>query len=385
MRVFMVFYTCCLIVLLALSSPAFAQSSLPGCEPSPQLQPMLQKESDWNLLPGETLDQLLAQHREALIDLIAKYPREVEPHRRLILETRWWADPDQLPALLDRYRKQQVENPNDPLALYLDGAVLFHTDTPASLQMLEAAKAKAPDFGWPSLQLAEIYSGGKRADKRKELENIAAFFAACPASTDPQAQYLLAKTGELVLQAHVASALRVRLSRETVPTRIKDYETLWALEFRSRRVQEHDALRREILEDVKRLESLNTKPDAGMLALLIEGYKLGGASLETVIAAEDRLMQQHPKSEEASEIVYARWLAKNKEPDSQQDALAWARYNDAYKSALKGWLQVFGNIPPVKYQWFFANFEGNDKNLSEAEGIAAMEGYMRFFAECHLF
>jgi thiol-disulfide isomerase/thioredoxin len=366
------------------SSPAFAQSSLPGCEPSPPLQEILKKESDWKLLPGETLDQLLAQHREVLSDLISKYPREVEPHRRLILETRWWADPAQLLPLLDRYRKQQLESPDDPLALYLEGAALFHTDTPASIQMLEAARAKAPAFGWPSLQLAEIYSGGKRADKKKEIENITAFFAACPASVDPQAQRLLAKTGDVTLQARVASALRVRLSQETVPARLMDYETLWALEFRSQRVQEHDALRRQILEDIKRFESLNTKPDAGMLALLINGYKQGGASFETVTAAENRLLLKYPRSEEAYEIVRAKWRGKNKEPENQQDTSAWANYNHAYKTALKGWLQDFGNLPLVKHDWFFANFEGKDEALSEPDGITAMEGYMRFMAEGRL-
>ena len=266
----------------------------------------------------------------------------------------------------------------------MEGAALFHTDTSTSIQLLEAARAKAPNFAWPSLQLAEIYFGGKRADKKKALENISAFFAACPASADPLAQRLLAETGDLTLQARVASALQIRLSRETVQARLMDYETLWGLEFRSRPVQEHDALRRQILEDVKRLESLNTKPDAEMLTLLIKGYRQGGASPETVTAAEDRLLRQHPKSEEACEIVVARWHSSNKEPSDQQDAVAWATYNNAYNAAVRGWVQDFGDLPWVQYYWFRANFEGNDKTLAESDGITAMEGYMRCWEEAHL-
>ncbi len=163
-----------------------------------------------------------------------------------------------------------------------------------------------------------------------------------------------------------------------------DYETLWGLEFRSRPVQEHDALRRQILEDVKRLESLNTKPDAEMLTLLIKGYRQGGASPETVTAAEDRLLRQHPKSEEACEIVVARWHSSNKEPSDQQDAVAWATYNNAYNAAVRGWVQDFGDLPWVQYYWFRANFEGNDKTLAESDGITAMEGYMRCWEEAHL-
>jgi hypothetical protein len=282
---------------------------------------------------------------------------------------------------VERYRKRGLENPDDPLALYLEGAALFHTDTPASIQVLEAAKAKAPNFGWPSLQLAEIYSAGKNADKKKAHENIAAFFAACPASVDPQAQWLLAQTGDVALQAQVASALRTRLAKETAPAGMMDYETLWGLEFRSHPAQEHDPLRRQVAEDVKRLESLNPKPDARMLALLIRGYRQSGAPSETVTAAEDRLLQQFPKSEEAYEIVLVRWHGQNKEPNDQKDALAWASHNHAYYAAVKGWVQEFGDLPRVKYDWFWANFQGKDETISESDGITTMEGYMQFMAE----
>ena len=294
------------------------------------------------------------------------------------------ADPALLPPLLERYRKQGLDNPADALSLYLEGSALFHTDTPASIQMLEAARAKAPDFGWPALQLAEIYSNGKRTDKKKELENIAAFFAACPVSADPLAQRLLAETGDVALQAHVATALRARLDQETVPARMMDYETLWGLEFRSRAAQEQDALRRQVAVDVKRIDSLNTKPDAGMLTLLITGYKQAGASPETVTAAEDRLLRLYPKSEEAYGIVISRWRDKNKEPNDQEDTIAWDRYNNAFHAVVKGWVRDFGDLPLAMYFWFLVNMQGKDETLSEADGITAMEGYMRAYTEVQL-
>jgi hypothetical protein len=84
--------------------------------------------------------------------------------------------------------------PADALALFLAGVALFQADTPESIRLLEGAEAKAADFPWSSLHLAEIYSGGERAggeraggeraDKKKAAEHLAAFFAACPGSTD---------------------------------------------------------------------------------------------------------------------------------------------------------------------------------------------------------
>ena len=55
------------------------------------------------------------------MDLIVKYPREVEPYRRLISFVHY--ETDDYPALQARYREQAKQHPDDPLALYLAGAV----------------------------------------------------------------------------------------------------------------------------------------------------------------------------------------------------------------------------------------------------------------------
>ena len=60
---------------------------------------------------------------------------------------------------------------------------LARKDTPESIRLLESDKAKAPDFPWALLALADVYFSGKWADNAKVAENISAFFAACPAST----------------------------------------------------------------------------------------------------------------------------------------------------------------------------------------------------------
>jgi hypothetical protein len=149
-----------------------------------------------------------------------------------------------------------------------------------------------------------VYSPGtKRLDKNKAAEEIAAFFAACPSSTDAEAQRRLDRAGSSELQARVAAALRARLAVETDPTRLKDYATLWGLEFRTHPPQEHEALRRQVAADLQRLESLNPKPDAKWLVFLKIGYKQSGGSPETVAAMEDRVIQAFPHSDEAYRIV----------------------------------------------------------------------------------
>ena len=79
---------------------------------------------------------------------------------------------------------------------------------------MEAAKAKAPDFAWPALQLANIYSTGKFTDGKKSGAHLSSFFSVCSSSTDNRAQWILGKGGDTALQARVAAALRERLAKE---------------------------------------------------------------------------------------------------------------------------------------------------------------------------
>ena len=250
------------VFLLGASFPAlFAQSSpaLPGCEARPEVRGAIGEKLAEKTLEKKKFADRVAFRRQVLEDLIAQYPREVEAHRRLI-QTAKQEDTGNYPALVDRYQKQAEQHPSDPLALYLAGLALSGRDTPLSIKLLEQARSLATDFPWPALELAHIYSPGtKRVDKKKAEEEIAAFFAACPSSSDWDAQYRLGRAGSSELQARVAVALRARLAGETDPRHLKDYEALWALEFRTRPPKEHDALRKQMAADLKRLETRESK------------------------------------------------------------------------------------------------------------------------------
>ena len=331
-----------LVTLFSLAGICSAQPSLPGCEARPEVRQILREK-----LRSEDLDKLkytdrVARQHEVLDDLIAEYPRELEPYRRLINFVHY--ETDDYPALQARYREQAKQHPDDPLALYLAGSVLFHNDTPESLRLLEDAKAKAPDFAWPNLQLADVYSSGKRVDKKKSAQYLAAFFSACPGSTDRRAHWLLTMVGDSALQARVAADLRKRLTPETDLEELKQYETLWGLEFRTRPPQEHAAVRQQVSEDLKRLESVNSKPDSEWMGLLKKGYKQSGASEATLTALDDRILKDFPSSETAYTVAYDRWKKVHKEPEDQNDAKAWAAYNQVHKEALKGWIRDFTEV-----------------------------------------
>jgi thiol-disulfide isomerase/thioredoxin len=357
------------------SLPAQAQSarSLPGCETAPEVRQVLDKKLDPNLLDKMKLPQRVALERQVLEDLIARYPREIEPYQTLVNRMRS-EDPDQVAELRSRLVKRAKDDPNDPLALLLAGWVLRGKDTPESIRLLEAAKAKAPNFPWPFQELASDYFSGKIADQNRLKENIEAFFALCPASTDNSAQWLLAK--DPLLLPKVAVALRARLQTETDPQRLKDYEILWGIEFRARPPAEHDALRVQVTEDLKRLATLNPKGDAEWQAFLIKGYKQAGASQETITTMEDALMRESPRSSEAYEIVRARWDKAHKEPEDQSDAPAWAKYEKEYEEVVKGWIRDYPDEAFLQqYGWFYA-IQG-DNAISEKVGVAALDAFLQ--------
>ena len=343
-------------VLLIAACPAlFAQSSadLPGCEVRPEVRQVLDAKLSEKALRNLKFTEQNALRSQVLEELIAQYPRELEPPRPLIQTMRNSETAQQYAAVMAEYRKRAEQHPHDPLVLFLAGLALSGRDTPQSIRFLEQARAEAPNFAWPALQLADTYTMSKRVDKKKADELLAAFFAICPSSADQRAQRLLSRVGSIELRARVAAALRARLAQETDPDRLEAYETLWGLEFRTHPPQEHDSLRKQVAADLQRLEPLNPKPDAKWLVFLKNGYKQSGASAETVTAMEERVIQAFPHSGEAYEIVSDRWDKTHKEPEDQKDTAAWAKYDAAYKEAVKGWIGRFTESRYVQHQLLF--------------------------------
>jgi len=364
------------VVVGAACQALFAQSplTLPGCEIRPEVRQVIEDKLDDKTLDNMKFTERLALKHQVLEDLIARYPRELEPYRQLIQATRY-DDPESYAVLTERYLKQAEQHPDDPLALYLAALVLTGKDTPRSIQLLEQAHSKAPNFAWPDASLARIHAAGQLADKKMAAEETAAFFAICPSSTDSAAQRILNRAGGAELQARVAVAVRARLAKETDPKRLEDYAILWGLEFRSHPTPEHDALRKQVAGDLKRLEAMNPKPDAEWLAFLKDGYKQSGATAETVTAMEDRVVAAFPHSEEAYSIVSKRWEKAHKEPEDQKDAAVWKKYEAEQRAVVKSWIAQFTEYRYLQHvDWFYEVFE--DQDVSEKEGLAALDDYL---------
>lgn len=353
---------------------------LPGCDSSPDARKILDEKLDQNVL-----NRMKYPERSALIkDLAARYPRELQPNEMLKDDEFWNATKEEAQALRDQWMKRAKENPDDALALLLAGEVLKGKDTPEAIRLMEAAKAKAPSFPWPAMQLAQLYRQGKYADPIKSKENTEIFYGLCPAYTagggrygfgNQMAGFLLQKNLPLLPKLDVA--LRARLETETDPQRLEDgYEVLWGREFLTHQPQEYDAVRAQIVQDLKRLEALNPKGDVEWRSFLIEGYRQSGATPEAITAMEDALIRNFPQSSKAEWRVRDRWDKDHKKPEPDADAATWDRYYKEKEAAVRGWIHDYPNDLYLQREGMYEAV-GGDLALSEQDGMAALDTYLQ--------
>jgi thiol-disulfide isomerase/thioredoxin len=364
-----------LLALLAVPSAHTEQVSLPGCEAPAALRKIIKDQLESKEFRHLPYQEQQERKQNVLSGLIAKYPREALPWRRLIVDPQNMReyDLDPLTTLQKQLHAQQAAHPDDPLPLYLYASALRGTDTPESIRMLEKAQSLAPAFVWPSLDLAQIYSSGKFADKQKFTDQLTKFFTACPISQDDYAYWMLVKIPEL--EAKVAKANRASLEKAKDPERLKDYEFLWGMEFRATSPKDFPALRQQVATDLKRLEHANPHPDAEWVQVLINGSKQAGAAPESIRAKEDALIAAYPHSGEAHRIAFKRWQAAHPEPTDQKDPAAWKTYNQAFGAMQLALISQYpeASFPPDIFRFFAMQ---NDDALSETQGVDLVTRYL---------
>ena len=373
-----------LVALLSITAgllPAQTALSVPGCEAaSPAVRQILKDKLESPEFQKLPYDERNAITQKVATELIAKYPREVDPYLHLIavLRNQEVFHPEQLARLQEELEQKVKEHPDDPLMLYVAATALRDRNTARSIEFNNRAIALAPNFPWPYADLTGIYGRGKTLDKDKEQENLKKYWALCPTSSDGGMRFQLMK--DIELQARVAPAERAYLATATDPEILKSYTFLWGLEFRAASPMDYPALRKKVAADVARLERANPKPDAAWAAFLIEGYKQSGAPLEAITAKEDALLKAWPHSAAAMGVLMSRWRDAHPEPENQGDVAAWKQWRTVYRAAVEKWLQDFPDQHQYLVQAAFFATEGDD-SLTEADGVARMNAYVKTVTE----
>jgi thiol-disulfide isomerase/thioredoxin len=377
--------TLVLFIIPALGSiGAYAQTASVqyGCE-APEVRTAFATTLSSEELVKLTTTQRAARGEQVRDALIAKYPHDYLLHREQLYlavdqgRDGWEAA---LAAARERWVSNAKSHPDDPMALILAGKALADTDPPEAIRLLNAAQAKAPEFPWPSFELANIYWRGKYADEARLKENLERFYALCPAWVDSSYygnefnEMKLRK--DLLLMAKISVALRADLAKETDPHRLEDYKVLWQREFLTRPPSEHDAERAQIRQDLDRLQTVVPHGDAQWRLFLISGYQLAGASNEELALMRSQAAKDFPHQAPAEQLEQERWDKEHPLPDGQRDAAAWKVYYAATVEHVKRFISEYPDDAFLQRTKFFFTVQ-DDQYVSEADGVAAVDRYLK--------
>jgi thiol-disulfide isomerase/thioredoxin len=355
-----------------------------GCE-APEVRAALDTTLSEDELVKLTVTQRNAHVQHVLDALIAKYPHEYLLYRAQIYAAANARDSEaSLAALRERWVSNAKSHPDDPMILMLAGKALIDKDPPEAIRLLNAAQAKAPNFPWPSFELTSLYWQGKYTDEAKLKENLERFYTLCPSwveATNFGNQFEGFKLRkDLPLVAKTTVAMRAELAKQTNPRRLEDYQILWQREFLTRPPNEHDAERAQVRQDLNRLQTLVPHGDAQWRLFLISGYQLAGASNEELANLQSQAAKDFPHQAAAERLERERWDKEHPLPDGQKDADAWKSYYAAKVEHVKRLIPEFPDDAYLQRTEFFFTVQ-DDEYISEADGLAAVDRYLKTLEE----
>jgi len=262
--------TAAAIVLILGWTPG-ARAQMAPCEASSTVRAALRD------LSGRDLDA--QAELAAFRALLKRYPNDLFVHQDY-QDTAMYPTVKDRDAVIAEYRALADKRKGNPVFEYLAVRPVIGANTKQVLPDLERLAGRVPAA---HLSLVRIFQSTAFKDPAKAREHLDAFMTACP--TTPTAfQYLRSVEAPDYVKAN-AEKLRVLLRKRTDANSIRYYTDLWSLEFRVRPAGEHDHLRQQIAEDLKRLRSLGGD-DAWHYSILQHGYKLANDSEGAQWAAE---------------------------------------------------------------------------------------------------
>ncbi|HEX4947311.1 MAG TPA: redoxin family protein [Blastocatellia bacterium] len=355
--------------LLLAATISLAQTNANSCAPAGEVKEGLRQVAKL----GEQ-DQPYKQRREQQIamvqTLLKKFPQDFHLQMRYQNDRRYDRVTDK-DALLAEYRALKEKHPNDPGAQYLYARLLVGRNTKDAIAELDKLVARAPDFPWSYLELAEIYNYPNFRDAAKSTANLKQWRTKCPDSMN--GFYLLSRGTDKELMAATAQALRARLEAAKDQEEIGNWDNLWTLMFKLKPVPEHSQVRQQVAEDVKRLraQNLNTKE---WLQALQAGYRMADDK-DGRRWAEDEMLRLFPKSDAAKQMTQTRWREAHPYPKPNDQPEKKLAYHQANLQATAEWIKQW---PDDQFIWSSRFF-----SLSEVEGStnAALEAAFDGFAK----
>jgi thiol-disulfide isomerase/thioredoxin len=314
------------ILTLGLGASAFGQSSMPDCEASRETEKVfdfLRAPQDTRHSANETRDNQLSLLRSALqtssndFFLLKMYQDvEIGPHSFGRSEA------------IKKYEALLRQHPDDPIYLYLAARAQFSHNTKQAIDYLQQSIAKAPQFAWPRLLLAEIYQSESFSNPAQSRANLEAFEKMCPSNLDSFSSLRLSYDKELIMQTigHLRQALGNRIDSEAVNA----YSAIWHFEAAETdtRPDAGTALREQVKRDLDRLRQKDVPRNAEWYRVLQAGADIINDH-SIVRSAMEEMADLYPNSDFIARLDMARWEDSHPPPPSDAPDDAKTTYSKA--------------------------------------------------------
>lgn len=279
-------------------------------------------------------------------------------------------------SMIARYRQSAEEHPNVLVWRYLYAASLVDRKTPQAMNIGNDLLAKTPAFPRTYLLMANIFSWGKFKDGARAEAETTAYFDECPGSLNAQALQMLRNVRSPRFAKRISGQLRARLEKEKDPDLLRNWTSVWDLQFKTTPPVQHDAVRKQMSLDLVRITKAHSDGDEKWNYFLRDSYKSSGDAAAAQ-RAEGKLIDGFPASFEALHLVDERWSSAHpyprndaeKEKAWQQARLQWA--NEQLKVAPKNTMLLYNR---------FSALSALDRTNDEELTIAAEEFLTRYDA-----
>ena len=285
------------LVLSSLLALAAVANVFGQCEPSHAVRIALDKFAAVNA-------NLTMKERREVRAAILNEALDTNPGDYFLLR-RMMRSEDKRADQMEWARRVLASHPNDPVYRLLNAMAMLGTNTTAAIEMMENLKSTGI-AARVHAELAGVFEYGKFKNQERARKEADAFLKLCPAPLEAASINLAARSASPASLAAMTTAVRKRLEAEDGALLTEVWEALWAAEFKARPVPEHEALRKQIVQDLSRLESSPKRQELSWIAFLKSGYESAG---DKAVAKrlEDEVLAKYPKSRDAREIIDERW------------------------------------------------------------------------------
>lgn len=352
--------------ILALCVPARAAGQPVPCEASPKVRKALRN------LPQSTgdADADRTSRIGALKALLKRFPNDVFVHHRY-QDIAMYPTAKERDAVIAEYRALADRHPNDKLYAYLAARSVIGSNTKQVIPELDKLAANLPPA---RLALVRIYQASGFKDNAKARAHLEAYIAACPAALAAFNYFRPLESSDFVT-ANTAR-LRKLLEGRTDVDSLSYYSTLWTLEFRVKPATEHEALRKQVADDLKRLRAVDPGKGDTLYYTLQEGYKLTNDTEGAKWTAD----QLRKSSTAGYSTARNEWLKEHPFPRAGDSAEKRKAFNEAYAEVTGDWV---GHWPNEVGAWFdrVGALGSSDVVAAPSDVEAAGEGLLRAVAK----